>query len=123
MSTANRRGPAETSAQSGASYDYDTEEGLDTANRGGPAETSAASEAFRASQPGIRHGMVLPFQPVTLTFRDVHYSVDLPAVRSQASNARLTSRPCLKCGTAATPHHSGGRDVVTCQSEHSHEAW
>ena len=28
----------------------------------------------------VRRGMVLPFSPVTLTFRDVHYYVDLPRV-------------------------------------------
>ena len=28
----------------------------------------------------VRRGMVLPFQPVTLTFTDVHYYVDLPRV-------------------------------------------
>ena len=60
----------------------DQELGPRTANRGGPAQCSARSEAPALSQPGMRHGMVLPFQPVTLTFRDVHYSVSVPAVSS-----------------------------------------
>ena len=60
------------------------EAGLRTAKRGGPAGTNAPSEASEAVQPGIRHGMVLPFQPITLTFRDIHYFVDLPAVRYRA---------------------------------------
>ena len=34
-------------------------------------------------QRQIRRGMVLPFQPVTLTFTDVHYYVDLPRVRNK----------------------------------------
>ena len=77
------------------SHGVDLEAGRGTANRGGPAGTSAPSEASEAAQPGIRHGMVLPFQPVTLTFRDVHYCVDLPAVRCQASNSCCTSTPHL----------------------------
>ena len=85
VSAANRGGVAETSASSEASaHERDMGTRPSTANRGGPAGTSAPSEASEAVQPGIRHGMVLPFQPVTLTFRDVHYSVDLPAVRYSA---------------------------------------
>ena len=60
----------------------DQELGPGTANRGGPAQCSARSEAPALSQPSMKHGMVLPFQPVTLTFRDVHYSVSVPAVSS-----------------------------------------
>ncbi len=37
-------------------------------------------ESLQAVQPRIKHGMVLPFCPVTLTFRNIHYFVDLPAV-------------------------------------------
>ena len=86
--TAIRGGPAGISAPSEALDETDVEAGLGTANRGGPAETSAPSEASEAGRQGIRHGMVLPFQPVTLTFRDVHYCVDLPAVRRQAIYAQ-----------------------------------
>lgn len=35
---------------------------------------------MQAVQPRIKHGMVLPFCPVTLTFQNIHYFVDLPAV-------------------------------------------
>ena len=42
------------------------------------------------SQPGTRHGMVLPFQPVTLTFRDVHYYVSVPAVSSDQAGLRAS---------------------------------
>ena len=48
--------------------------------RGGPAGASGQPGTTGMAQPGTRHGMVLPFQPVTLTFRDIHYLVDLPAV-------------------------------------------
>lgn len=95
MGTGNRGGPAETSAQSGASIETDTEAELDSGNRGGPAETSAPSEALGASQPGIRHGMVLPFQAVTLTFRDVRYFVDLPAVRPSATQGILPGQAAV----------------------------
>ena len=30
---------------------------------------------------GDDRGMVLPFSPITITFRDIHYFVPLPAVR------------------------------------------
>ena len=33
--------------------------------------------------------MVLPFQPVTLTFRDVRYSVSVPAVSSRQASTVL----------------------------------
>ena len=60
--------------------DLDLGLGTGTGNRGGPAGTSRQPGAAGMTQPGIQHGMVLPFQPVTLTFRDIHYSVNLPAV-------------------------------------------
>lgn len=74
-------------SDSALSAELDLEAGLGTANRGGPAGTSGSScsEAVGLAQSGVRHGMVLPFQPITLTFRDVHYSVDLPAVRSRCT--------------------------------------
>ena len=31
--------------------------------------------------PSDDRGMVLPFSPITITFRDIHYFVPLPAVR------------------------------------------
>ena len=80
LRAADRDGPAFPGAGQGV--------GPRTANRGGPAQCSARSEAPALSQPGMRHGMVLPFQPVTLPFRDVHYYVSVPAVSScQASCA------------------------------------
>ena len=32
-------------------------------------------------QPEDDRGMVLPFSPITISFRDIHYFVPLPAVR------------------------------------------
>lgn len=43
------------------------------------------SDDGQSMQPRIKHGMVLPFCPVTLTFRNIHYFVDLPAVSSVQS--------------------------------------
>ncbi|EIE25913.1 ATP-binding cassette transporter [Coccomyxa subellipsoidea C-169] len=40
---------------------------------------SERAYSVAAVQPRIKHGMVLPFCPVTLTFRNIHYFVDLPA--------------------------------------------
>ncbi len=71
-----------TASNQPPSPEADQELGPGTANRGGPAQCSARSEAPALSQPSMKHGMVLPFQPVTLTFRDVHYSVSVPAVSS-----------------------------------------
>ena len=72
----------------------DQEFGPGTANRGGPAQCSASSEAPALTQPGMRHGMVLPFQPITLTFRDVHYHVNMPGV--SLSQANLRASPLLQ---------------------------
>ena len=95
LSAADRDGPLFPEADQGV--------GPRTANRGGPAQCSARSEAPALSQPGMRHGMVLPFQPVTLTFRDVHYYVSMPAVSSgQASNV-LTGDLCQHNAAAASP--------------------
>lgn len=55
-----------------------------------------ASEVSQSVQPRIKHGMVLPFCPVTLTFRNIHYFVDLPAV--SPSRRR---RPALPLNFAA----------------------
>ena len=41
----------------------------------------------------VRRGMVLPFQPVTLTFRDIHYYVDLPRVSINFSHPRIYLKP------------------------------
>ncbi len=38
------------------------------------------SDDGQTMQPRIKHGMVLPFCHVTLTFKDIHYFVELPAV-------------------------------------------
>ncbi len=111
---ANREGRTESSAPSEASAT--TQPGLGTLNRGGPVETSACSEASAAMQPGIRHGMVLPFLPVTLTFRHVHYFVNLSAVRSHiivsevrvhhAAGAQDFESPNARCYTPYACTHA-----------------
>lgn len=45
-----------------------------------PAQDSWDSVDMGHGRRRVRRGMVLPFSPVTLTFRDVHYYVDLPRV-------------------------------------------
>lgn len=71
-----------TASDSAHDHKVDLELGHDMGmgERGGPAGTSGRPGTSGMMQPGTRHGMVLPFQPVTLTFRNIHYSVDLPAV-------------------------------------------
>lgn len=41
---------------------------------------------------GRKRGMVLPFQPLSITFEDIHYSVDMPQVR----NTGQVNRVCKK---------------------------
>ena len=41
--------------------------------------------------------MVLPFQPVTLTFRDIHYYVDLPRVQQICSCQGIAPQNVLRC--------------------------
>ncbi len=38
-------------------------------------------------------GMVLPFSPITISFRDIHYFVPLPAVRRPHRSPIYTSKP------------------------------
>ena len=33
--------------------------------------------------PGVQSGMVLPFQPMTMTFHNIHYFVNCPPVCAQ----------------------------------------
>lgn len=42
---------------------------------------SAVSVPGLDDAPTVTKGMVLPFQPLSMTFSDVHYFVPLPAVR------------------------------------------
>lgn len=42
--------------------------------------------SFRESN--VEKGMVLPFTPLTMTFTDVHYYVDVPAVSHSFSTNR-----------------------------------
>lgn len=72
-----------------------------TAGRGAAIEpvkagdVSAAAEADGGAEgPPEGHGMVLPFQPVTLTFRDVHYYVP--------TEVRGSPRQCLNPETMCT---------------------
>ena len=46
-------------------------------------ERGLSAEADQHKAAG--HGMVLPFSPITVTFRDLHYFVPLPEVRTQTS--------------------------------------
>ncbi len=66
--------------------------------------------------PGIRHGMVLPFQPVTLTFRDVHYFVDMPAVRCSASISLRTARPPMSNAAVARQDNTSFIPFLVCCS-------
>ena len=36
--------------------------------------------ALQLTDPNVESGMVLPFEPMIMTFKDVHYSVPLPPV-------------------------------------------
>lgn len=42
---------------------------------------SAASSQTTYPNTAKRKGMILPFQPLTMTFHDVNYFVDMPKVR------------------------------------------
>ena len=46
-------------------------------------------EGSSFKDPGVQSGMVLPFQPLTLTFNDVHYFVNCPAVRDPSCLCQL----------------------------------
>lgn len=48
-----------------------------------------------------QHGMVLPFDPLSLTFRDLHYYVDMPKVRS--------CRQMVPCCCEVQPYMTGAR--------------
>ena len=56
------------------------------------AHRAAAAAAPRLGTEGLGQGLALPFQLLTLAFRDISYSVELPKVQPNANTARA-------CGT------------------------
>ena len=40
-----------------------------------------SGRSLQLSEANVESGMVLPFEPMTMTFSDLHYYVPLPAVR------------------------------------------
>ncbi|BFI27868.1 ATP-binding cassette, subfamily G (WHITE), member 2, PDR [Marchantia polymorpha subsp. ruderalis] len=52
--------------------------------------TARRSEVVTARPPAARHGMILPFQPYSMSFKDLNYFVDMPpAMRSETSGDKL----------------------------------
>ncbi|CAM6086376.1 unnamed protein product [Calypogeia fissa] len=56
------------------------EDGVATSSRS-PQRSSSSSENGTRSEPA--RGMILPFQPVAMCFKDVNYFVDMPAARQE----------------------------------------
>lgn len=53
-------------------------ESLDTTSSGGPQRASAHAPLPAGATTNVAHGMVLPFQPLPMTFAKVCYDVDMP---------------------------------------------
>ncbi|KAG6554605.1 hypothetical protein Mapa_003623 [Marchantia paleacea] len=52
--------------------------------------TAGRSQVVTARPPAARHGMILPFQPYSMSFKDLNYFVDMPpAMRSETSGQKL----------------------------------
>ena len=53
--------------------------------------------SMNLTEANVEKGMVLPFEPMIMTFKDVHYFVDLPSVCHRVSGElqiRLTTLSC-----------------------------
>lgn len=50
------------------------------------SESSGRGDSVTESSHGRKKGMVLPFEPHSITFDDIVYSVDMPAVRFTRSD-------------------------------------
>jgi len=50
------------------------------------SESSGRGDSVTESSHGKKKGMVLPFEPHSITFDDIVYSVDMPAVRLARSD-------------------------------------
>ena len=59
---------------------------------GGDVSINVHNHGENEVQPDDDRGMVLPFSPITISFRDIHYFVPLPAVR--CLHHQLS---CLRC--------------------------
>ena len=58
---------------------------------GTDSERRSSGRSLNLTDPNIESGMVLPFEPMIMTFRGVHYYVDLPPVSPlEPSQARHT---------------------------------
>ena len=55
---------------------------------GVPSETAVDIPNLKKNSPGEK-GMILPFEPLALTFHDVNYYVDMPAVSLQKISAPI----------------------------------
>ena len=49
---------------------------------GTDSERRTSGRSLQLTDPNVESGMVLPFEPMIMTFRGVHYYVDLPPVSS-----------------------------------------
>ena len=67
---------------------------------GTDSERRSSGRSLNLTDPNIESGMVLPFEPMIMTFRGVHYYVDLPPV----------SPPGTQSGQAYS-HLTGGSDI------------
>lgn len=57
-----------------------SQKNLDVEAPAGSPKEAGALESDRSIQPDVDQGMVLPFEPVVMTFKDVHYWVNCPPV-------------------------------------------
>lgn len=63
----------------------------------------ASVEVQDAPEQRLRHGMVLPFQPLTMTFVNVSYFVDVPSVSCSVLNSPPSSKQLHKNSSIRTP--------------------
>ena len=64
----------------------------------GASERSMSSRrSLQLTEANVKTGMVLPFEPMIMTFQDVNYFVPLPPVRLEPKRANLDLKSHLRC--------------------------
>jgi len=59
----------------------------------GSRSNISSGRSLQLSEANVESGMVLPFEPMIMTFSDVHYYVPLPAVSTSAAPLLTHSSP------------------------------
>jgi len=67
-------------------YNFNTEKGNENRRNVCSQTLSARVSSIGASEHNTKRGMVLPFTPLSITFDEIRYAVEMPQVQKLTSN-------------------------------------